>query len=259
MLAMLVEALTENRHPLARVRSIMYGGSPISPALLERARSVFTNAEFRQFYGMTEVTASGTVLRPEHHNEPSKLSSAGQPMFSVELKVVDVASGELLPTGRIGEIVVRSPGIMQGYWRRPDLTAQIFRDGWLHTGDLGYLDRDGFLFVVDRVKDMIVTGGENVYSTEVDRVLAAHHAVLECATFGVPDPKWGEMVFAAVVLRGGTSATEAELMAHCRARLGGFQCPRRIEIRSGRLPTNRAGKILKRELREQYRVNVGIP
>ena len=259
MLAMLVEALTENRHPLARVRSIMYGGSPISPALLQRARSVFTNAEFRQFYGMTEVTASGTVLRPEHHNEPSKLSSAGQPMFSVELKVVDVASGELLPTGRIGEIVVRSPGIMQGYWRRPDLTAQIFRDGWLHTGDLGYLDRDGFLFVVDRVKDMIVTGGENVYSTEVDRVLAAHHAVLECATFGVPDPKWGEMVFAAVVLRGGTSATEAELMAHCRARLGGFQCPRRIEIRSGRLPTNRAGKILKRELREQYRVNVGIP
>jgi long-chain acyl-CoA synthetase len=253
MLAMLVDSAIENRRAFACVRSVMYGGSPISPRLLKNAREVFRNAKFRQFYGMTEITASGTVLRPEHHEDPSKLSSAGQPMFSVELKIVDTGSGEPLPTGHIGEIVVRSPGVMQGYWRRPDLTAEICRDGWLHTGDLGYLDPEGFLFVVDRVKDMIVTGGENVYSTEVDRVLGGHPAVLECATFGIPDPKWGESVIAAVVLRTGTQATEAELIAHCRARLGSFQCPRSIEIRSGRLPANRAGKILKRELREQYR------
>jgi acyl-CoA synthetase (AMP-forming)/AMP-acid ligase II len=252
MIAAILESSELERVDLTTVRSIAYGGSPISSALLARAQRVFPNAGFRQFYGLTELCASGTVLRPEHHQVPERLLSAGQPMFSVELRIIDPQDGIPVALGNVGEITVRSPGVMQGYWRRPDLTNDAIHDGWLHTGDLGYLDEAGFLYVVDRLKDMIVTGGENVYSAEVDHVLSQHPSVLECATIGIPDEKWGETVCAIVVTKPDVFLIEEELISHCRERLGVYQCPRKVIFRKDRLPVNRAGKVLKHSLRQEY-------
>jgi len=147
---------------------------------------------------------------------------------------------------------VRGDNVMAGYWNKPDETAAVLRDGWYHTGDVGWIDDEGFLFLVDRAKDMIVTGGENVYSTEVEQALMTHPAVLECAVYGVPDPKWGEAVAATVVPREGDSPTADDLMAHCRELIAGFKVPRRIEVSAEPLPKSAAGKILKREIREPF-------
>ena len=237
---------------LSGVRSLMYGGSPISPATLAEARATFPRAELRQFYGMTEVTGSGTCLAPEDHADGARLASAGKPLFTVDLRIVD-DDGREVPPGARGEIVIRSPGVMKGYHGRPDLTAEVLRGGAMHTGDVGLRDADGFVYVVDRKKDVIVTGGENVYSAEVDRVLAEHPAVAAVATVAAPDPKWGEAVHAVVVLAAGRGPEVLdELAAHCRARLAPFQCPRGYSLRTD-LPLNRAGKIQKHLLREELR------
>ena len=167
------------------------------------------------------------------------------------MRIVDEAMNER-PLGEIGEIAVQSPGAMLGYWNMPDLTAATLVDGWLRTGDAGYMDGEGFVYLVDRVKDMIVSGGENVFSAEVENALSAHADVVECAVIGVPDDTWGERVHAIVRVRGGTMVSAEEIIEHCRALIAGYKCPRSVEFRTEPLPLSGAGKILKTELRKPY-------
>jgi acyl-CoA synthetase (AMP-forming)/AMP-acid ligase II len=235
---------------LASLRSVVYGASPISPAVLDRAMKVFDSADFTQGYGMTELAPLATLLSPEDHRNGALLRSAGRAAPNTEIRVVD-PDGLEVPAGTQGEITVRGGNVMQGYWNKPEETAAVLRDGWMHTGDGGYLDEDGYLFVVDRLKDMIVSGGENVYSIEVENALAEHPAVAQCAVIGVPDAQWGERVHAVVVLRDGVPATAEELRAHSKSLIAGYKTPRSIEFADS-LPISGAGKILKRELRRKY-------
>lgn len=231
----------------------MYGASPISEATLDRAMNAVPGAELIQLYGMTELSPVCTVL---HHRELSgegrrknRHRSAGRPTFGVEVTVFD-ENEAVAPVGQVGEIVVRGPNVMMGYWNREKETADALRGGWMHTGDGGYRDADGFIHVCDRIKDMIISGGENVYSVEVENVLAKHPAVKQCAVVGAPDADWGERVHAVVVLRDQPGVTAEELQAWCREALAGFKLPRSFDFRSDPLPVSAAGKILKRELRQ---------
>jgi long-chain acyl-CoA synthetase len=218
-------------------------------AVIERARALWPHVGFVQAYGQTEASPCVTLLLNDQHEH--HLRSAGQPMLGVELIVVD-EDDRALPPHQSGEICARGPNVMQGYWRNETATAETLRNGWLHTGDVGYFDDEGYLYVVDRVKDMIVSGGENVYSTEVEGALYRHPAVLECAVIGIPCTQWGEKVHAIVRFRTDCSATEAELQDHCKNLIASYKCPRSFEWRSEPLPLTAAGKILKRDLREPY-------
>ncbi|MFP5306960.1 MAG: long-chain-fatty-acid--CoA ligase [Gammaproteobacteria bacterium] len=238
---------------LHALRQIVYGASPISEALLQRAMQRLPSTGFLQCYGQTEMSPIVSVLPPEYHADPrhrGKLRSAGRPAAGVEVKIVD-AEGRELPRGSVGEIAARGPGVMQGYWNSPEQTRAAIRDGWMHTGDGAYLDEDGFLFVVDRVKDMIVSGGENVYSAEVENAIAQHPAVAACAVIGIPDPQWGEAVHAVVVCKPGAAVDAEAIRRHCRELIAGYKCPRSVEFRDA-LPLSGAGKVLKTELREPY-------
>jgi acyl-CoA synthetase (AMP-forming)/AMP-acid ligase II len=245
------------RHPRAAstdfscIREMGYGASPIPLALLREALSVL-GCGFVQFYGMTETTGTIVALGPEDHvpEGSPRMRAAGKPLPWVEIRVVD-AAGEEVPRGAVGEIVTRSPANMLGYWKRPEETAKTIRNGWLHTGDAGYLDEDGYVFIHDRVKDMIISGGENVYPAEVESALSEHPAVAEVAVIGVPDEKWGEAVKAVVVLRPDAELTEAALVAWSRERIAGFKTPRSVDF-AAVLPRNASGKLLKRELRAPY-------
>jgi long-chain acyl-CoA synthetase len=233
------------------VRAIVYGASPITDDVLTRGLQRF-ECEFLQVYGMTETTGSITQL--DDHDpagRPELLRSCGKPYPWVELRIVDDA-GRDVPVGTIGEVWTRSAQNMAGYWRNPDATAAtITDDGWLKTGDAGYTDGDGYVYLHDRKKDMIVSGGENVYPTEVENALMTHPAVDDVAVIGVPDGTWGEAVKAVVVAAAGTAPTEAELIAYARERLGGFKLPKSIDFAEV-LPRNPSGKLLKRQLREPY-------
>jgi len=236
------------------LRRIVYGASPIAEQTLRRAMEVF-GCDFAQGYGMTETSAVATYLMPADHRralagEPHLLLAAGRAILGTEIKIVG-PDGATLPNGQIGEIAVRGPQLMRGYWNLAEATAEALRDGWMHTGDAGYLDDEGFLFVQDRTKDMIVSGGENVYPREIEDVLYQHPAVAEAAVIGVPDPKWGEIAKAVVVLKQGQSATAEELMQFCDGRLAGYKRPRSVDFVDA-LPRNPSGKVLKRELREKY-------
>jgi len=201
---------------------------------------------------MTEAGSVVTILGPEEHRQGnSYLRSAGAPLTGVELSIRD-PSGRTLPAGETGEVCVRGGNIMVEYWRQPEAPAAALRDGWYHTGDAGYLDADGYLFLMDWVKDMIVTGGENVYSTEVENALASHPAVQQVAVIGIPHEQWGEAVHAVVVLCSGEVVTEEELTAHAREWIAGYKVPKTIEFRSEPLPLSGAMKVLKRELRAPY-------
>jgi fatty-acyl-CoA synthase len=200
------------------------------------------------FYGQTEMAPLATILRPEE--QLTRLGSAGRPALNVETRIVD-DEGRPVPAGVVGEIVHRSPHAMLGYWNDPDKTAEAFRGGWFHSGDLGVMDADGYLSVVDRKKDMIKSGGENVASREVEEAIYEHPAVAEAAVFGVPDEKWIEAVSAAVVLRAGAGLTAEELTGFLRERLAPFKTPKRIVFVDA-LPKNASGKVLKRELRESF-------
>jgi acyl-CoA synthetase (AMP-forming)/AMP-acid ligase II len=180
-----------------------------------------------------------------------KVDSAGQPVFTMEVRVVGPDDQEV-PQGEIGEVTTRGPNVMAGYWNKPEETAYALRGGWMHTGDLGYMDADGFLYIVDRLKDMIISGGENIYSAEVESVIYQLPAVAVCAVFGIPNEKWGESVHAVVVPKPGHSISGEEIMAYCRQYIAGYKCPRTVEIREESLPMTGAGKILKRELRRPY-------
>jgi long-chain acyl-CoA synthetase len=195
------------------------------------------------------------MLGPEHHSldaPPGRLRSAGRPVYSAEVRIVDPDDKEL-PRGEIGEIIVRGPIVMKGYWRKPELTAQTLRGGWMHTGDSGYFDDDGFLFIADRIKDMIISGGENVYSIEVENAISSHPDVAECAVIGIPDPRWGEAVHAIVVARAGADGLTAEsIIAHCRPLIAGYKCPRSVDLRRELLPLSSVNKIDKTALREPF-------
>lgn len=246
------------RHPRARqvdyssIRTMNYGASPISPALLRECIEVF-GCGFTQMYGMTETIGTVVALPPEDHLDfaSPRLRSAGLPLPGVELAILDV-EGKALAAGEIGEVAIKSVAQMAGYWRRPEETAKtIDGDGWLHTGDAGYLDADGYLFIHDRIKDMIVTGAENVYSVEVEAALADHPAVADVAVIGIPSETWGEEVAAFVVLRSGMAATPEELSAFARTRLAGFKVPRSFRF-VAELPRNPSGKVLKKVLRAPF-------
>ena len=236
------------------LRLIHYGASPIAEATLRRAIETF-KCEFSQGYGMTEMSAAIAVLSWADHqralkDKPGLLLAAGRPILGTEVRVVD-SEDNPLPNGTIGEILARGPQMMSGYWGQPEATAAALRGGWMHTGDAGFLDDDGYLYIQDRVKDMINSGGENVYPRAVEEVLFKHPAVAEAAVIGVPDSQWGEAVKAIVVLRPEKRATADEIMEFCRGKLGGFERPRSVDFVDA-LPRTPSGKVLKRLLREPY-------
>jgi long-chain acyl-CoA synthetase len=210
---------------------------------------------FYQIYGMTETGGFATMLRWRDHiasgPKAARLRSAGQPAPGVEVKIL-LSDQSTAPANVLGEICVRSDTLMSGYLNNPEDTAYALRDEWMHTGDAGTIDEDGFLFVADRVKDMIVTGGENVYSIEVERALFKHPAVREAAVVGIPSSQWGEAVHAIIVLHEGAKVSSEELLAHCRKLIGGYKCPRSFEFRSEPLPVTAVGKVRKNVLRDPY-------
>ena len=236
------------------LRYIVYGASPISEATLRRALEVF-GCDFLQGYGMTETTAAVTYLLPADHrralrDKPELLLSAGRAMVGTEVRVVD-AHDQTVPVGEVGEIIARGPQMMRGYWNLEEASREALRGGWMHTGDAGRMDEEGYLYISDRVKDMIVSGGENVYPREVEEVLFQHAAVADVAVIGVPDEKWGECVKAIVVVREGATVVAEEILAHCHGKLAGYKRPRSVDFVET-LPRNPSGKVLKRELREPY-------
>jgi acyl-CoA synthetase (AMP-forming)/AMP-acid ligase II len=242
----------ETRSDELHLEVLAYGASPIPDSVLGHAITRF-GCRFVQFYGATETTGAVTFLAPDDHamNDP-RLRSCGRAARGVELRIVSSASGAPVATGVVGEICVRSQQIMPGYWNQPTATFEaIDPEGWYHTGDLGYLDREGYLYVHDRLKDMIVTGGENVYPAEVENVIHAHPAVAEVAVIGVPSDRWGEQVHALVVLRRGHDLDAAALFDHTRASLASYKCPKSVDFVQS-LPRNPSGKVLRRELREPY-------
>jgi acyl-CoA synthetase (AMP-forming)/AMP-acid ligase II len=250
MIQMLVDSPESAHADMSSLQRLMYGGSPISGALIERTAARLPGTRLTQTYAMTEMSPVMTVLGPEEHHDPLLRSSGGRAAPHVELRIVDEDDNDL-PPGATGRIVARGGGRMLGYWNRPEETAEALANGWMHTGDAGYLDDDGYLFVIDRVKDMIISGGENVYSTEVENALATHSGVGMCAVIGVPDPRWGERVHAVVLPATGVRATEEELRRHVRERIAGYKVPRSFEFVDS-MPLSGAGKILKRELRARH-------
>lgn len=243
-------------HPLAAtadlssLRTLMYGASPIPPDVLKRSMQLFPNASFVQMYGATETCGTIVYLPPEDHDVGGtpRMAGCGKPYPEVELRIIG-SDGQDMAAGEIGEVLVRSPLVMSGYHRLPDASAQAFDDGWYRTGDSGRLDADGYLYLHDRVKDMIVSGGENIYPAEVENVLHDHPAVRDCAVIGVPDDRWGEAVRAIVVRSGPVQADE--LIGFARARLAGYKLPKAIDF-VDELPRNPSGKILKRVLRAPH-------
>ena len=248
MLRQVLEHPAAAEHDLSSLRHLMYGAAPITEELLAQVKTALPRVSSQQVYGSTEMSL-GTVLTSAEHTEKSLLRSAGRAVINIEIRI-EGPDGAELPAGAIGEIVARGP-VMLGYWNKPELTAQTLRGGWLHTGDAGYLDDKGYLFVVDRIKDMIVTGGDNVYSTEVENALAGHPAVASCAVIAVPDDALGERVHAVIVLKPGAMTDLESLQNHCEALIASGKKPRSCEFVAA-LPLSPAGKPLKRELREPH-------
>jgi acyl-CoA synthetase (AMP-forming)/AMP-acid ligase II len=242
-------------YDLGSLELLAYGASPISETLLTRARAAFPSARFLQVYGMTELSPSTTLLLDEDHDDPVLRRSVGRAAPYALVKIVDNKGAEV-PPGMIGEITAAGEHVMLGYWKKPAETEEAVRDGWMHTGDVGYMDERGYVYIVDRLKDMIVSGGENVYSTEVENVVAKHPAVAQVAVIGLPDDRWGERVHAVVTLVPGATLTVEELHDFCKQEIAGYKCPRSME-RVEQFPMSGAGKILKRELRAAGRPGAG--
>ena len=237
---------------LQSLRLLTYGASPMPAALLGKLLELFPNLNIAQGYGMTEASSVLTVLKPEDHFQDNpRLLSVGRAVTGVELCIQD-PDGQLLPPGEKGEVCAKGGNYMTEYWNKPQTTEESFRDGWYHTGDAGYLDEEGYLFLVDRVKDMIVTGGENVYSVEVENAISTHPAVAQVAVIGVPSEQWGEAVHAIVILDKDATASEEDITRHARQSIAGYKVPKSVEFRTEALPLSGALKVLKRELREPY-------
>lgn len=246
MFQMLLDAPNFNSTDLSSLRFCISGGAPCPIPLIQtyQARSI----PFRQGYGLTEVSVNCFTLNPE--DAIRKAGSVGKPIFHLDARIID-EGGHEVATDEIGELILRGPTVCTGYWRNSGATAQVLHNGWFYTGDLARIDSDGYYYIVDRKKDMYISGGENVYPAEVERVLYAHPAIVECAVIGVPDSRWGEVGRALVVLRNGMQANEAELIAFCRQQLASYKVPKSVYF-VAELPYNSSGKILKPQLRKQY-------
>ena len=249
MINMLTQFPELKKYDLSTLRHLGYGGSPMAPELVHRTRQVLPSAKLVQVYGLSETGFLTGLLDREHTED--RLTSCGRPCMGVDIRVVD-QSGNEVKTGETGEFVARGANIMRGYWNNAEETDRAFRDGFFRTGDVGYRDADGYFYILDRLKDMIVTGGENVYSGEVEAVIYTHPAVREAAVFGIPDSKWGELVTACVVLKPGKTLSAEELIAYCRRSLAKYKIPRSIEFSKTELPKGGSGKILKKVLRERF-------
>ncbi|MCX6462843.1 MAG: long-chain-fatty-acid--CoA ligase [Pseudonocardiales bacterium] len=236
------------------LRALSYGASPMPLPVMRGCLKVFPGI-MHQVYGMTEQCGVVSSLGPEDHADPARehlLVSAGTPIHGVEIEIRDPATGDPVPTGEAGEIWVRSEQVMGGYWGKPEATeAAITADGWLRSGDGGHVDAEGYVYVTDRIKDMIISGGENIYPAEIERVLAEHPSVGDVAVIGVPDERWGEVPKAVVVAAPGATVDEAALLAYCREHLASFKCPKSVDV-VDELPRNPTGKILKKDLRKPY-------
>jgi long-chain acyl-CoA synthetase len=257
VIQMLLATPGAQREDFASLRTLVYGAAPISPAVLTAALDLI-GCELIQVYGLTETTGAVTQLHSFEHDpsgRPGLLRSCGKPYPWVQVRVVSPDTGVDVDgdgEGSVGELWIRSRQVMAGYWNNPAATElAVTEEGWLRTGDAGYRDAEGYLYLYDRVKDMIVTGGENVYPAEVENALMAHPEVLDVAVVGVPDDRWGEAVKAVVVPAGETEPDRNELVSFCRERLAGYKCPKSIDFAES-LPRNPSGKLLKREIRRPY-------
>ncbi len=239
-----------NTTDVSSIRQILYGASPIAEDVLKQAQARF-GCEFVQLYGLTETTGGATHLPPHAHDVAlGKLRSCGVPNPQTMIRIVD-ENGKDVPQGGVGEILIKGGSVMKSYWNKPQATTESIKDGWFHSGDAGYFDADGYLYIHDRVKDMIVSGGENVYPAEVENALFGHPAIADVAVIGVPDERWGEAVKACVVLKPGMTAEPADIIAFAKTRIAGFKVPKSIDFVAA-LPRNPSGKILRRELRSPY-------
>ena len=255
MINMLVNHSRFKEFDLSTLSFILYGASPMPEGVLRKAMEVMPRVRLMHGYGMTEAAPIVTLLDPKYTTLSGpfagRLKSCGQAALSCEVKVVDADRKEV-PRGTTGELAVRGANIMTGYWNKPDETAAVLEDGWYYTGDGAYMDREGFVFIVDRLKDMIISGGENVYSAEVENAISLMPGVGEVAVIGVPDDQWGERVHAIIVAKPGVTLTSDDVMAHCRDQIAGYKCPKSVDFRDTPMPLSGAGKVLKRELREPY-------
>jgi long-chain acyl-CoA synthetase len=255
MINVLVNFPKVREFDVSSLKRVAYGASPMPEAVLRKALAELPSVKFAQAYGMTEAAPLVTALDPRYTvlegPDTARATSCGQAGYLVEVRIADAQDREV-PRGTVGEVQVRGPNIMLGYWNMPELTAQALRGGWYHSGDGGYMDEDGFVYIVDRLKDMIITGGENVYSAEVENAISTLDGVAEVAVIGIPDDKWGEAVHAIVVPRAGSTVTAEGVIVHCRTLIAGYKCPRSVTVRNEPMPISGAGKILKATLRAPY-------
>ena len=255
LMAAMTQVPGAGQRDYSSLQSLSYGASPMPLPVMRECLKLFPRGTMQQVYGMTEQSGVVTILGPADHENPAvahRLVSAGQAIQGVEIDIRDPATGQPVPTGQPGEIWVRSEQVMSGYWGKSEATAAALTpDGWYRSGDGGHLDTDGYVYVTDRIKDMIISGGENIYPAEIERVLAEHPAIADVAVIGVPDERWGEAPKAVVVLRAGAADGPDELLAWCRERLAGYKLPKTVDV-VAELPRNPTGKILKRELRKPY-------
>ncbi len=255
MINMVVNHPEIGKYDLTSLKRVLYGASPMPEAVIAKAMQEIPGARFQQAYGQTEAAPVITLLEPERHvmDGPlaGKMKSCGRAVPGVEVRIHDADDNELA-RGEVGEICSRGDNVMLGYWKQPELTAETLRNGWLHTGDGGYMDQEGYVYVVDRIKDMIISGGENVYSAEVEDAVHRHPAIAECAAIGIPHEKWGEQVHVIARCHEGQPVTSEQLIAHCHELIAGYKCPRSVEFVTEPLPLSGAGKILKTELRKPY-------
>ncbi|CAN5672812.1 long-chain fatty acid--CoA ligase [soil metagenome] len=255
MINMLVNHPRFAEFDLSRLSFILYGASPMPEGVLRKAMQVMPHVRLMHGYGMTEASPIVTLLDPRYTTldgpYAGRLKSCGQVALTCEVKVVDSARREV-PRGTAGELAIRGANIMKGYWNKPAETEAVLADGWYYSGDGATMDKEGFVYIVDRLKDMIISGGENVYSAEVENVVSLLPGVGEVAVIGIPDERWGETVHAIVVPKKGVTLTADEVIAHCREQIAGYKCPRSVDFRDTPLPLSGAGKVLKRELREPY-------
>jgi long-chain acyl-CoA synthetase len=255
MIQMLVDHPSFGSRDMSSLKRVLYGASPITEALLDRAMKKLPGVAFHQLYGMTEVAPCATHLPWHDHTGEGRAKGrhrgCGRAIIGVEVRIVD-AGHKPVPPGTIGEVAIRGSNVMIGYWERPEETAKALIGGWMHTGDGGYMSEDGYFYLVDRIKDMIISGGENVYSMEVENALAQHPAVMQCAVIGIPDERWGEAVHAIIVRKPGMPLDPSEVILFCKSKIAHYKCPRSVEVRDEPLPLSGAGKVLKRELRRPF-------
>jgi long-chain acyl-CoA synthetase len=255
MINMLVNHPRFSEFDIASLSFILYGASPMPEGVLRKAMQLMPRVRLMHAYGMTEAAPIVTLLDPRYTTLDGpfagRLKSCGQAALACEVKVVDAQRKEVA-RGTAGELAIRGANIMKGYWNKPEQTAAVLEDGWYYSGDGGYMDQQGFVYIVDRLKDMIISGGENVYSAEVENAISLLPDVAEVAVIGVPDEQWGERVHAIIVPKRGTDLTPEQVMEHCRDQIAGYKCPRSVDFRTAPLPLSGAGKVLKRELREPY-------